>query len=102
MLTPGPILQTLRLSTLITFSLNVAVAALGGALLGSMPDDCHHSELVSLSGAAAASVAKIVCVIGAGVAQGVVASTIASRSIGAPVDPDRDFHLVARVISQCF
>ncbi|XP_078181742.1 uncharacterized protein LOC144575468 isoform X1 [Carex rostrata] len=96
MLTPGPILQTLRLSTLISFSLNVAVAALGGALLGSMPDDCHRSELVSLSGAAAAAVAKIVCVIGAGVTQGVVASTIASRSIVAPVDPDRDFHLVAR------
>lgn len=100
MLTVGPILQTLRLSTLISLSLNAAVAVLGGVLLGSMPGRCGRSELVSPASAAASSIAKVVCMIGAGVAQGAVASTIARRSIGAPFDPDRDFHLVARVISQ--
>jgi hypothetical protein len=98
MLTVGPILRSLRLSTLISLSLNAAVAALGGVLVGSMPGHCRHSEMVFPAGAAAAAIAKVVCMIGAGITQGAVASTIARRSIGAPFDPDRDFHLVAQVI----
>ncbi|KAJ4757979.1 Sn1-specific diacylglycerol lipase [Rhynchospora pubera] len=96
MLTVGPILHTLRVSTLISSSLNTAVAVLGGLLLSSMLGQCRRSDLVSTAGAAIASVAKLVCMIGGGVTQGVVASTIAGRSIGAPFDPDRHFHLVAR------
>jgi hypothetical protein len=79
MLTVGPVPRTLRLSTLIFLSRNAAVAALGGVLVRSMPGHCRHIEMIFPAGATAAALA-VVCMIGAGITQGAVASSIARQS----------------------
>ncbi|XP_072965574.1 uncharacterized protein [Typha angustifolia] len=93
----GHILRFLRCSTIVSVSLNFAVAGAGATLLGTFLLRCGRREVVPVIATSVTAAVRVVEMVGTGVVQGLVASTIVRRSIGAPLQHDDDGRVVTRM-----
>ncbi|KAJ0977010.1 hypothetical protein J5N97_012484 [Dioscorea zingiberensis] len=97
--------RALRRTTILAGALNIAVAVAGALLVILLLRRCAARLKFSIAAVAIAAAVKVGCMVGTGIAQGVMAAAITSRTIDGSVREDIDFRRERKavmLVPSCF